>query len=748
MRLERGTRLGPYEILDSLGAGGMGEVYRARDNRLDREVAIKTLSSQFRDDAGLRQRFEREAKAISSLNHPHICALFDVGQQDGIEYLVMECLEGETVADRLLRGALPLDQVLKIGVEIGDALDKAHRRGIVHRDLKPSNIMLTRSGAKLLDFGVAKATLQPSASMTAAATDTTPSTQPGTIVGTFQYMSPEQIEGKDVDGRSDIFSFGAVLYEMITGRRAFQGASKFSVASAVLEKNPDPIRTLAPSTPPAVEHAIRECLAKDREERWQTARDLVRELKWIAGAGSHADELFQSAPRRGMAKHLGWVAAAALAIIATIAATGWLLAQRPPPPAPLMRLSVETSPGAIFDRFRGAELAISRDGTRLVAAEYDAAGTWHLAVRRFDQSQFVPIPGTDGALWPFFSPDGEWIAFFADYKLKKVPIQGGMPVTLCELHGWAWGGCWCDDGTIVAAINEGTTGLARIPSGGGVPTPLTQIRAEKGERMAGWPQALPGGAVLFMAMHHDVAVDGETEEDIDVVSKSGERKTVHHGGNFARYLPSGHLVYVRETTMWAVPFNFDRMAVTGAPQPVVEEVNGPDFDISSTGVAVYVSSRQELSTPYAVWWLDETGRTTPLIGTPGIYENLRLSPDGKRLAYEVASSWVRADIWVKDLERGTQSRLTRPPGRHNTPIWTPDGENIVFDSNSQSAPGLYWVRADGSGEPQRLTEDKALYWGAGSISPDGKRVAYFQFADDKSRIWTCLLYTSPSPRDS
>ena len=744
MRLEPGSRLGPYEITGPLGAGGMGEVYKAVNTRLDRNVAIKILSSELADDPALRQRFEREARVISSLNHPHICVLHDVGHEDGTDYLVMELVEGESLASRLEKGALPLDQVLKIGSEVADALDKAHRRGIVHRDLKPGNMMLTPSGSKLLDFGVAKVVHAPALdpSLTAAATHTTPVTHQGSIVGTFQYMSPEQVEGKDVDARSDIFSFGSVLYEMVTGRRAFLGASRLSVASAVLEREPEPIRAIRPETPRALDRAIRVCLAKDPEDRWQTARDLHRELKWIAGAGGQADDVVPPASHRKGRERAAWIAVAALALVAMLAATGWWLASRPAPSRPLMRLSVETSPGAIFDRFVGAQVAVSPDGTRVLAAEFDPAGTWQLAVRRFDQSQFVPIAGTDNARHPFFSPDGEWIAFFSGGKLKKVPVQGGAPVTLCEAGGFALGGSWGDDGTIVAAFNEGTTGLARIPSGGGVPTPLTQIRVERGERSHVWPQVLPGSqAVLFMVYKKDRFVEGElVDADVDVLTKSGDRKTIHHGGFISRYLPSGHLVYVKKNTMWAAPFRLDRLAVIGEPQPVLEEVNGPDFDFSSTGTAVYVSSREELSTPYGIWWLDGTGRTAPLRATPGLYENVRFSPDGKRLAFEKASSWERADIWVKDLERDTESRLTQPPGRHNTPVWMPDGQTIVFDSNSQPASGLYWVRADGAGEAQRLTDQKAGYWTAGSVSPDGKWLAFSKFADDdRIQIWTAPI---------
>jgi len=726
----------------------MGEVYRAKDTRLDRTVAIKVLPEPLSGDPNLRQRFDREAKAISSLNHPNICVLHDVGRQDGMDYLVMELLEGGTLAARLTRGALPLDQVLRVGAEIGDALDAAHRCGIVHRDLKPGNIMLTPAGAKLLDFGIAKGapTSVVDGSLTAAATRTTPVTLQGTIVGTAQYMSPEQVEGKDVDARSDIFSLGAVLYEMVTGHRAFQGTSNLSVASAVLEKDPGPVRVFTPSTPPALDRAIRVCLTKDPEDRWQTARDLTRELKWIAGAGSQADEPAASSSSRKMRERVAWLAA--LALTGAVAAIGWRRAANITPPRMPMQLSVETTPGSIIDRFKGAQLAMAPDGSRIVVAEYEPTGNWHLAVRRFDHGQFVPIAGTDNAWWPFFSPDGEWLGFFADGRLKKISIQGGAPVTLCDVHGNPSGASWGDDGAIVAAFNEGSTGLVRVPSGGGTPTPLTQLSAKDVEIRHAWPQVLPGSReVLFTTYHTDPELEGEiTDGDVGVVvQKTGERKPVHHGGFLSRYLPSGHLVYLRENTLWAVPFDLSRLAVRGDPQPVLEEINGVDFAVSSTGTLAYVSSRMELSDPYAIWWLDEAGRTTPLHATSGLYENLRFSPDGKRLAFEIAASGSRSDIWVKDLERDTTSRLTRPPGRNNSPLWTPDGKSIVFDSNSQPASGLYWVRADGSGEAQRLTDGKAVFQSAGSISADGKRLAFYQEdADSKGyQIWTAPIEGDP-----
>ena len=738
MALSAGTRLGPYEILDAIGAGGMGEVYRARDTRLERTVAIKILPAHLSSDPLRKQRFEREAKTISSLNHPHICTLYDVGQQDGVDYLVMECVEGETLSERLEKGPLPLDQVLKFGAQIADALDKAHRAGIVHRDLKPGNIMITPTGAKLLDFGLAKpAEPATGITLTAAATHTTPVTQEGMVVGTFQYMSPEQIEGKELDGRSDIFSLGAVLYEMLTGQKAFQGRSQLSVASAILEKEPTPISSLKPLTPLPLDHAIRRCLAKDPEERWQTSRDLALELKWIAESGAQTAAPAPMILQRKLRERLTWGLAAAVAILSVTAAVGWWRAARISPAPLQVRLSAELPPGARFDRFRGAQVALSPDGTRIIAAESDTTGMWRLVMRSMDQSEFTPLPGTERATEPFFSPDGQWIAFFAGGKLKKMSVQGGKPVTLCDAPGFPRGASWGDDGNIVAAFNGGLGGLVRIPSGGGVPSQVTEPNKERGETAHAWPQVLPGNHAVLFTTDSGEAYD---EAKIEVISlKTGERKTVHTGGSFGRYLPSGHLGYMRQNTLFVARFNLRDLAVTGDPQPALEDVNvnirgGGDFDFSQTGTLVYVSTTGLVS-GRQIAWLDGTAQTKPLEATLGRYENPRFSPDGKHLAFEVAVSAVQGDIWVKDVDRGTVSRLTHLPGRNNMPLWSPDGQSIVFASGYQAAPGFYWIRADGAGEAQRLTNNQHLF--AHSFSPDGKRMAYDQMnTDGRWEIWT------------
>ncbi len=736
MALAPGTKLGPYDIVAPLGAGGMGEVYRARDTRLERTVAIKILPAQVSSDPLRKQRFEREAKTISNLNHPHICVLHDIGHQDGIDYLVMECVEGETLAKRLEKGPLPLEQVLKLGSQIADALDKAHRSGVVHRDLKPGNIMLTPTGAKLLDFGLAKpAALVSGATLTAAATQTTPVTQEGTVVGTFQYMSPEQIEGKELDGRSDIFSLGAVLYEMLTGQRAFPGKSQLSVASAILEKEPAPISSVKPLTPPALDHGIRRCLAKDPEERWQTARDLALELKWTAESGSQASVAAPGVPFRKLRDRLGWVAAAALAIVAMFVALGWWRASRPVL-RPLVRFSTELSPGPSAFTFRmgqtvlakplpGTYLALSLDGSRLALSVRDADGTVRLATRKLDEDQFKILPGTENATSPFFSPDGQWIAFFADAKLSKIPVQGGAPVVLCEAGLFATG-AWADDGTIIASLRIGQ-GLSSVPSAGGAPTPVTELA--KGEIIHAWPQVLPGNqSVLFNTFSSENPND-PGQAGIDIVSfKTHERKRLVSGASGGRYLAAsngaGYLLYLQQDTLLAAPFNINKLAVTGAAQPILDDVTGltpanpPDFAFSRNGTFVYISGKGE--PPRAIFWLDRTGKTAPLHSAPGYYGGMHFSPDGKRLVFGSGDTLGHGDLWVQDLERNAMTRLTpRSESGLGNPIWSVDGKYILFQNY-----GLYWTRSDGAGEPQRVAEDEG--WRPSSFSPDGKRIVFWR----------------------
>jgi serine/threonine-protein kinase len=727
MPLSSGTKLGPYEIVSPIGAGGMGEVYRARDTRLDRTVAIKVLPAHLADTPDAKQRFEREARAVSALNHPNICTLFDVGSQDGTEYLVMEYMEGETLATRLEKGALPLDQSLRIGIEVADALDKAHRAGIIHRDLKPGNIMLTKSGAKLLDFGLAKATL-PLASagtLTAVVTRTTPMTQAGMIVGTFQYMSPEQVEAKELDARSDIFSFGSVLYEMLTGRAAFQGRSQLSVASAILEKDPEPMSMLQPMTPPALDRTVRKCLAKDPEDRWQTARDLLLELKWVAEAGSQAGVPAPVASHRKNRERTSWAIAAVLALT-TIAAT-IVAIERAPKPAQPMRLSAELGADVALYTDFGPNAVLSPDGTRLAFVAAGADKTQRLYVRSLDQMQATVLSGTESVRDPFFSPDGQWIAFFAGGKLKKISVQGGAVVTLCDAPNDR-GGSWGDDGSIVFAGGH-REGLSKVSSTGGKPEPLTTLNQQAGEVTHRWPQVLPGSKdVIFTDSASGAQFD---DADIAVYSTvSGKVKTVLHGGSYARYLPSGHLVYVHNGTLFAVHFDIKNLEVTGQPAPVMEGVTsnpdhgGAQVSFSDSGTFVYVAG-SAVSQNVSIYWMDATGKFTPLRETPGNYHDPAISPDGKRLAMDITSG-NRTDIWVYEWERDTLTRLTFKDDTNLEPVWTPDGQRIVyFSAEKEVVSNLWWIRADGGGDAQRLTESKYGQhpW---SWSPDGKTLAFHQ----------------------
>src|SRR5258705_8398614 len=464
MPLSAGTRLGPYEILAPIGAGGMGEVYRARDTRLDRTVAIKILPAHLSDRPEARERFEREARAISSLNHSNICHLYDVGSQDGISYLVMEYLEGESLADRLRKGQLPLDLVLRYGVDVCEGLDQAHRTGVVHRDLKPGNIMLVKSGAKLMDFGLAKPSLVAVDGGLSSLKTTAPSlTAEGSLVGTFQYMSPEQVEGKEVDGRSDIFSLGAVLYEMVTGRRAFDGKSQLSVASAILEKEPESIIVVKPMMPPALDHAIRTCLSKDPENRWQTARDLAHALKWIAQSGSQEDV---NAPRVRRRKIRESLLLSALAVSATVALVlGLLLARRAPTETRIIRTYIKPMANSSFLLSDGAGFALSPNGRMLAYVASTSEGKSVLWVRPIDSVRAQALNGTDGARHPFWSPDSRFVGFFAAGKLKTIKSSGGPPLTLCDASEGR-GGTWNREGSILFAPSVNTA-LHRVSASGG-----------------------------------------------------------------------------------------------------------------------------------------------------------------------------------------------------------------------------------------------------------------------------------------
>src|SRR5579864_272487 len=724
-----GSRLGPYEILARIGAGGMGEVFKARDARLNRIVAIKILPDHLADRANLRERFDREARTIASLNHPHICTLYDIGRQDGVAYLVMEYLEGETLALRIAKGPLPLEQVLQYAIEIADALDKAHHQGVTHRDLKPGNIMLTKTGTKLLDFGLAKLRQEASPATPLSELPTEPDaiTAQGAIVGTLLYMAPEQLEGKEVDARTDIFAFGVMVYEMATRKKAFAGTSQASVIGAILKDDPPPISSLQPMTPPALDRVVKRCLAKEPEKRWQTASDLCEELKWIAEAGSQIT-LAQAVPAKGI-RTLGRraliVGLGALLLGAAITGFAvWNLKPEPSPlPKPVSRFTITLPPGEQLSAQDYAAMALSRDGTHL-AYVATRGGTQQLYLRAMDSLEATkPIPGTEGAVSPFFSPDGQWLGFFAGGKLKKVSVSGGSALTLGDAknpRGASWGGQG-----MIAFAPAAVSVLQQVSDTGGAPQPLTRLA--KGENSHRWPEFLPGGkAVLFAA-----GTSSDNWSNAQVVVQSvgtGERRNLIQAGMYPRYAPSGHLVYAQGGSLMAVPFDPQRLAITGTAIPVVEGVlqstaNGSaQYGFSATGSLVYVSGGVQAAQLRLVW-VSRNGAEQPLAAPARTYQIPRLSPDGRRIAVGIAEQ--ESQTWLYDFSRESLTRFTSEGNSNQAPAWTPDGKRIAFGSNKEGPANLFWQLADGSGGLERLATTEYDHYPM-SWSPDGQLLAFVE----------------------
>ncbi len=702
MALALGTKLGPYEIQAPLGAGGMGEVYRARDTRLGRDVAIKILPPQFSSDPLRKQRFEQEAKTISTLNHPHICVLHDIGHQDGVDYLVMECVEGETVAKRLEKGPLPLEQAVKYGAQVADALEKAHNKGIVHRDLKPGNIMLTKSGAKLLDFGLAKPAAPLSSPAILTATDhQLPVTERGTIVGTFQYMSPEQVEGKEVDGRSDIFSLGAVLYEMLTGKRAFEGKSQLSVASAILEKEPAAISAVKPMMPPVLDHAVKKCLAKIPEERWQSASDLADELKWISQSGEHAGGTAALAPPREFREHLLWLASGTLAVILILAAIWW---HNSKPPEQTMYFTAPMS-------FPARDIAAAPDGhTIAVVAYLESARKNALWIYELGAPGAKILADTEGATYPFWSPDGRFLAFFADGKLKKVEVSGGVVQAVCDAPSGR-GGTWNKDGVIVFTPNAFLgKGLYRVPASGGVPTAIRGPDPNRGEHSLRWPMFLPDGRHYLYMTANFSGQKGVNAIFVGSLDSNEKRFVVEATAN-AAYAP-GYLLFPRDTTLFAQPFDLKRFALTGEPTPIVTDIQYQPqvlravFAASNTGLLVAQSgSGVALSQPL---WFDRKGNQVGVLGKPDVYGNVSLAPKGRLVALDRTDmATLNTDVWTYELQRQSSKRLTFDPAFDVAPIWNPDGSRVVFASNRRLNVDLYIKDSDGAQEEKVFVRDEA-----------------------------------------
>ena len=672
----------------------MGEVYRARDTRLDRSVAIKVLPSHVSSNPAFRERFEREAKTISSLSHPHICALFDIGHQDGTDFLVMEFLEGESLATRLSKGPLPTEQVLRYGIEIAEALYAAHRHGIIHRDLKPGNIILTKSGAKLLDFGLAKARtgigLQD-------ATQQKPLTEEGTLLGTFQYMAPEQLEGKEADARTDIFALGATLYEMATGKRAFEGNSKASLIASILDREPTPISQIHPLTPPALERVIRICLAKEPDDRWQSAHDIAAELRWIAEGTSSA---YGGRPARAIPRRMLWGAMGIGAGLAIGAGATWFVLHDRAPAATMARFSIALPPSAPLYISTNAALAISPDGTR-IAYRAKVGNAIPLFIRNIGEINAMQLTATEDARAPFFSPDGRSIAYISQEKLKKISVEGGPPVTLGDAQGAGLGGSWFGDK--IYFVRGFAAGIWSISEGGGEPHLVVKTDAAKGIRALVWPQVLPGGKTIIAT-----AWNNGTWDEAKIVAcpiDGGEPRVLIDGGTFARYARSGHLLYARGGTLYAVPFDAGKIRVTGAAVPVVNGVasgtsNGEvQYAVSDNGTLLFAAGGV-LEDKRQLLWIDRHGNEQPVVATQRPYGAPALSPDGSSIAVTLETATF--DIWHLDIGRDTMTRISYG-GDDSNPLWTPDGRHIVWVSSRSGRNNLYWAAADNSSGEERLT---------------------------------------------
>jgi hypothetical protein len=708
MTIAAGSRLGPYEVLAPLGAGGMGEVWRARDGKLGRDVAIKVLPQAFAADAERLARFRREAQVLAALNHPHIAAIYGLEESGGIEALVLELVPGETLAERLAKGPLPVEEALEVARQIAEALEAAHERGIVHRDLKPANVKLTpEAKVKVLDFGLAKALTGDASSpdVTSSPTLTAQATQAGVVIGTAAYMSPEQARGKAVDRRADIWAFGAVLYEMLAGRRCFQGETVSDTLAAVLMRDPD-WSALPAATPPPVRRVLKRCLDRNPKTRMHDIADARLEMDEVAETAEEAAPPAAPAKsRRGLA---GWAVAA---VLAAAGAAGWWRAVSAPKSAPGVRtgFAVTLSGGDSVASDDTPVLALSRDGRRLVYAA-DHAGARQLVLRNLDEIAPRPLEGTAGGKSPFFSPDGQWIAFFAEGKLMKVPVTGGAPQTICDSVGAHRGGAWAEDDTIILSPDF-AVGLSQVPARGGHPEPLTKVDAARGERTHRWPDVLPGGDAVIFTIGAAKSPGNYDDARIALYDRrTKSTRILFEGGSMARYCPSGHLLYVRAKSLYAVRFDLAHRQVLGEPFPLSEKIAGDPssgigyFALSGDGSLAFVPGTT-VSAEGSLVLTDRKGSTTDLPLPRRPYSFPRFSPDGRRIAFSIGSGrGADDDVWVYEISSGELTRLTFSNNSF-CPIWSRDGRRVAYVSARATESGIYARAADGSGREERLFDD-------------------------------------------
>jgi serine/threonine-protein kinase len=746
-RLAAGTRLGPYEIQSFIGAGGMGEVYKGRDTRLGRTAAIKVLPPNLAADPDRRRRFEQEARAVSALNHPNICTLHDIGSDGGTDYLVMEHLEGQTLAECLAKGPIPVAQALEHATQIADALAQAHRKGIVHRDLKPGNVMITKSGAKLLDFGLAKLRVPAAASGALSSLPTRESsiTAQGAIVGTLAYMAPEQLEGKDTDVRSDIFSFGALLYEMLTGKRAFRGDSHAGVIAAILTSDPLPLSTLQPVTPPALDRLVRKCLAKDPDERWQSASDLADQFKWMkADSGATMVRQAKRWRRPKRATILG--ALGVFLLVATIAAGLWTRTFLSRPVLRLIDvrpaevLASVSHPMRLLGRPTQTSIAISPDGRRIYFSAAKALNV-QIYVRALDADAATPVAGTEAGVSPFLSPDGQWLGFWADNVLRKMRLPAGPVIDVCPTAEIV-GAFWIGDGRILSGRVTGA-GILSVPDGGGQAKEITTLDRNAGEVSQMLPRLLPGGSLLYTSARGG----GMAGWKIMVRdAATGRTRVLIDGGTDAHYVSTGHLVFARDGKLFAVPFDVGALSAQVPPVVVKDDVmqalnsaleNGASqVAISTSGTLVFVSGGVQPEEPRSLAWLSRDGAVQDLPIDAHAYQGPRLSPDGRRaLAFTLSS--LNSSIWVYDFERRSVDRLPTDMGAA-WPVWSPDGNSVVFlGLTGRAGTGdLFRLPLDASHavEAQKVASGTAM-WPAG-WGDDGRELVYLTDGKGTGRdIW-------------
>ena len=721
MSIGPGVRLGPYEVAAQIGAGGMGEVYRARDLKLDRDVAIKVLPSLFVADAERAARFEREARTLAALNHPNIGSIYGLEESDGAMALILELVEGPTLADRVAQSALPVDEALVIARQIAEALEAAHDQGIVHRDLKPANIKLRPDGTvKVLDFGLAKAfdpSPTPTSSLSISPTLTSPATQIGVILGTAAYMAPEQARGKPVDKRADIWAFGCVLFEMLTGRRTFDGQDVTDTIAAIVRGEPDWV-SLPGDTPPQIRRLLQRCLAKDPKHRLREAGSAIVEIddaqKPARESGTAAQPVLPLWQRPKIAAAIGF-------LVAALAGVGaWIAARPASEPKQIVRFSIPLGPETNFSATGRHVVAISPQGTHVAYV-----ANLQIYLRALSEFESTPVRGTEGlgpsfGRSPFFSPDGKWLGFWGDGALKRVAVTGGAPVTIAAAAN-PWGAWWGEDDKILYGQADG---IWEAPAAGGSPRKL--VEAKNGETLHG-PQRLPDGEWLLFTLRPAKVPNWEQARIVVQSLTTGERRTVVEGGRDARYLSSGHIVYASEGVLYAVPFNAGTRRTAGGPVSLVEGVGdagnatgAAHYSVAANGSLVYASIAGGGGAPVSFVWVDRSGRETPVAARARPYQEFNLSPDGDRIAVRVLDS--AQDIWIYDLTRQTETRLTFDEVVEVYPTWTPDGRRVAFGGNGVE---LSARAADGTGATQVLAESgQDQNRVPQSFTPDGKTMIF------------------------